>query len=294
MWRHLRHPNILPLLGANLEGHQLALFSEWMDHGNINEFVEGHKGINRVQLVSDEIPSCGNRFSQSIQLVDAANGLGYMHGLDMVHGDLKGVRFYCQPNIRPLNNTQANILINKSFRACLADFGLATIAGAERGAAANASSTSVASEVSLMSFTTGGTTRWMSPELLDPDQFGITDSRPTKQSDCYALGMVVYEVRWGCDLSHPHNGLTYMRQVLCGHAPYSDIMNGGAVIKAIMDGRRPQKPEAAATLGFTDELWGIIRRCWSADADARPDVRTVLSHLDHATWSWETRQLVPV
>ena len=35
----------------------------------------------------------------------------------------------------------------------------------------------------------------MSPELLDPDQFGITDSRPTKQSDCYALGMVVYEVR---------------------------------------------------------------------------------------------------
>ena len=35
----------------------------------------------------------------------------------------------------------------------------------------------------------------MSPELLGPDQFGITDLRPTKQSDYYALGMVVYEVR---------------------------------------------------------------------------------------------------
>ena len=46
-----------------------------------------------------------------------------------------------------------------------------------------------------MSFTAGGTTRWTSPELLDPDKFGITDYRPTKQSDCYALGMVVYEVR---------------------------------------------------------------------------------------------------
>jgi len=46
-----------------------------------------------------------------------------------------------------------------------------------------------------MSFTDGGTTRWMSPELLDPDQFKITDCRPTKQSDCYAFGMVVYEVR---------------------------------------------------------------------------------------------------
>jgi len=37
----------------------------------------------------------------------------------------------------------------------------------------------------------------MSPELLDPERFGFDkdDRRPTKQADCYALGMVVYEVR---------------------------------------------------------------------------------------------------
>ena len=37
----------------------------------------------------------------------------------------------------------------------------------------------------------------MSPELLDPERFGIPeteDDRPTRQSDCYALGMVIYEV----------------------------------------------------------------------------------------------------
>ena len=37
----------------------------------------------------------------------------------------------------------------------------------------------------------------MSPELLDPERFGISASesdRPTRQSDCYALGMVIYEV----------------------------------------------------------------------------------------------------
>ena len=45
-----------------------------------------------------------------------------------------------------------------------------------------------------MSFTIGGTTRWMSPELLYPEGYGTSDGRPTKQSDCYALGMVVYEV----------------------------------------------------------------------------------------------------
>jgi len=37
----------------------------------------------------------------------------------------------------------------------------------------------------------------MSPELLDPEMFGMPESegnRPTRQSDCYALGMVIYEV----------------------------------------------------------------------------------------------------
>ena len=48
-----------------------------------------------------------------------------------------------------------------------------------------------------MSFTGGGTRRWMSPELLDPERLGMPeseDNRPTRQSDCYALGMVIYEV----------------------------------------------------------------------------------------------------
>lgn len=35
----------------------------------------------------------------------------------------------------------------------------------------------------------------MSPELLDPSRLDDPDPRPTKASDCYALGMVIYEVR---------------------------------------------------------------------------------------------------
>ena len=105
------------------------------------------------------------------------------------------------------NDGQGNILINKSFRACLADFGLSTVVGVERDTAANPSLISVASEISLMSFTEGGTARWMSPELLDPDRFGMIDCRPTKQSDCYALGMVVYEVRADAVILFPQ-GLT--------------------------------------------------------------------------------------
>ena len=114
------------------------------------------------------------------------------------------------------SSMKANILINKHRRACLADFGLSTITGVATHAAAGASQvsllsddplmsftpgasrTSLISNDTLMSFTAGGTHRWMSPELLDPELFGIPQSegdRPTRQSDCYALGMVIYEVR---------------------------------------------------------------------------------------------------
>jgi len=49
----------------------------------------------------------------------------------------------------------------------------------------------------------------MSPELLDPDRFGI-NCRPTKQSDCYALGMVVYEVRADAVVPTLTNVLTHI------------------------------------------------------------------------------------
>ena len=143
-----------------------------------------------------------------------------------------------------------------------------------------------------MSFTAGGTPRWMSPELLDPERFGASDDRPTKQSDCYAFGMVVYEVRTGVTVSTLIKvGLTD-EQVLCGKPPYWEITNAGAVIHAITEGGRPKRPEAAETLGFTKELWRVLLRCWMVDTGSRPDVKTILSHLNHATWSWERRRLV--
>ena len=90
---------------------------------------------------------------------------------------------------------QANILINGDRRACIADFGLSTITGV--ATVAGGSRASLISNDPLMSFTGGGTRRWMSPELLHPERFGMPESennRPTRQSDCYALGMVIYEV----------------------------------------------------------------------------------------------------
>ena len=75
---------------------------------------------------------------------------------------------------------QANVLVDKTGTARIADFGLMTIVNL---------STVFLSETSV----SGGTVCWMSPELLYPLRFG-SNGRPTRESDCYALGMVIYEV----------------------------------------------------------------------------------------------------
>jgi len=80
-----------------------------------------------------------------------------------------------------LTNEQANVLVDNSGTARVSDFGLMTMADL--------------SEILLSEsvVSSGGTLCWMSPELLDPPRFG-SNGRPTRESDCYALGMVIYEV----------------------------------------------------------------------------------------------------
>ena len=43
-----------------------------------------------------------------------------------------------------------------------------------------------------------GVTRYMAPELLNPQDFGLTHSNPSKESDIYSFGMTTYEVFFPC------------------------------------------------------------------------------------------------
>jgi len=76
---------------------------------------------------------------------------------------------------------QANILVDNTGTAQVTDFGLMTMADL---------STVVLSKSAVSS---GGTLCWMSPELLNPPALD-SSGYPTRESDCYALGMVIYEV----------------------------------------------------------------------------------------------------
>lgn len=50
MWNRRPHPNILPLIGVLAP--DFIMVSEWMENGNIREYVTAHPRVNRPLTVS--------------------------------------------------------------------------------------------------------------------------------------------------------------------------------------------------------------------------------------------------
>jgi serine/threonine protein kinase len=132
-------------------------------------------------------------------------------------------------------------------RACLADFGLATLAPSTEGA--------------TTTNTAGGTLLYMAPELLFPSKFGNQTARPTKPADVYALGMVIFEVLTGLQPFHERKW------------PLVEIFYH------VMKGERPAKPSDAEQVGFGGGTWELVEECWKEEPTERPTAERVLTHL---------------
>ena len=103
----------------------------------------------------------------------------------------------------------------------------------------------------------------MSPELFDPE---VEDHRPTEWSDSYALGMVIYEV-------------------LSGHVPFYSFANR-VVSGKILKGDRPERPQEAEGVLFTDEVWQVLGFCWTTQPEMRPSIEDLLQRLGKFSRSW--------
>ena len=121
--------------------------------------------------------------------------------------------------------------------------------------------TIVPDSATLSSYRQGGTAQWMSPELFDPQ------TRHTNHSDCYALGMVIYEV-------------------LSGHVPFPQCDGYAAIPKVVM-GEHPVRPHGMKGVWFTDEVWEVCGNCWTTEPERRPSVEGVLQRLEEASGSWK-------
>ncbi|KAF9780033.1 kinase-like domain-containing protein [Thelephora terrestris] len=209
---------------------------------------------NRLDILTEWMPSGNimeytksNPEANRLRLLsEVTSAVAYLHRLKIVHGDLKG----------------KNVLVDNTAAARISDFGLMTMAD---------SGTNVFSQSSISS---SGTHRWMSPELLYPENFG-SDGRKTRESDCYALGMLIYEV-------------------LSGHPPFYHMRTLSAVIAVVIDGQRPERPPNAESLGFSDAIWGLLQLCWSESSSTRPTAEQLFDELSSAADTWVPPSVYPV
>ncbi|KAL0310742.1 UNVERIFIED_CONTAM: Chitin elicitor receptor kinase [Sesamum angustifolium] len=146
---HVHHVNLVRLIGYCVES-SLFLVYEYIDNGNLSQHLRG-----KVTEPTEPLP-----WSRRLQIaLDSARGLEYIHEHTVpvyIHRDIKS----------------ANILIDKNFRAKVADFGLTKL-----------------TEVGSASLQTRlvGTFGYMPPEYA---QYG--DVSP--KIDVYAFGVVLYEL----------------------------------------------------------------------------------------------------
>ncbi|CAI9086829.1 OLC1v1020749C1 [Oldenlandia corymbosa var. corymbosa] len=144
---HVHHLNLVRLIGYCIEG-SLFLVYEYIENGNLNQHLRNSAG-------REPLP-----WSTRVQIaLDSARGLEYIHEHTVpvyIHRDIKS----------------ANILIDKNYRAKVADFGLTKL-----------------TEVGSASLHTRlvGTFGYMPPEYA---QYG--DVSP--KIDVYAFGVVLYEL----------------------------------------------------------------------------------------------------
>jgi len=106
----------------------------------------------------------------------------------------------------------------------------------------------------------------MSPELFDPEKFDLKDNRRTKRSDCYALGMVIYEV-------------------LSEKLPFSHHVDFTVVVR-VVDGERPRRPQGEGRAWFPDGIWSILQSSWNPSPGDRPRIKDVLERLEKVSRSW--------
>ena len=53
MWNRRSHPNILPLLGVSNKDLDFIMVSEWMENGNVKQYISANPEVNRLSLVSE-------------------------------------------------------------------------------------------------------------------------------------------------------------------------------------------------------------------------------------------------
>ncbi|KLO08887.1 kinase-like protein [Schizopora paradoxa] len=220
LWKMTNHTNVAQFIGiCQVNDRRIignfALASPWMENGNLLTYAKNRDCNEKYHL-----------------LAGVANGLIYLHSINIVHGDLK-----C-----------ANVLIGDDGVAKLSDFGLSSagdgvilVSGYGRtGSGYNRTGTNSA-----------GNPRWLAPELIFPDRFGSL-GKATRETDVYAFGMTALEL-------------------FTGKVPFYGVPDVAIPLEVAINGLKPARPETIVeSRRYSGKVWNLMEMCWCHDPSLRP------------------------
>ncbi|KAI6033398.1 kinase-like domain-containing protein [Pisolithus marmoratus] len=180
-----------------------------------------------VSIVSPWIRNGNALTMYKMKLVGIARGLRYLHTHDppIFHGDLKGV-------VERVDLYRGSCTI--------IDFGLSAL---------------VTSSFSItISRPSGGSIRWMSPEIID------SSTNASSRGDVWAFGITALEL--------------FTRDI-----PFNAIWLLPAVMLRILEGP-PDRPSPNSTcFRMTEDWWQLCLSCWQCEPSARPQISEILTRI---------------
>lgn len=163
----LKHPRIVQYFGSEEDGHVLSIFMEYMPGGSVKDQIQSYGPLTEI---------LARRYTRQV-----LEGLHYLHGMCIVHRDVKG----------------ANILCDHHGCIKLGDFGASK-------------RLQTLSNTKLMS--TAGTPYYMSPEVIDGHGYG-------RRTDIWSLGCTVVEMLSGNPPWHKFEGIAAIYRIATSPAP---------------------------------------------------------------------------
>ncbi|KAG6541788.1 hypothetical protein Mapa_016801 [Marchantia paleacea] len=246
----VHHTNLVELIGYSVSDDELFL---------VYEFAENRAVSDRLHdpLSKEYTPLTWNARVQIA--LDAARGLEYIHEHTKAH--------YVHRDVKT-----SNILLDTSFRAKVADFGLAKLV--EQSTDGEATTTGVV-----------GTSGYLAPEYL-------RDGQATAKSDVYAFGVVLFELITGEEAfsksrtsgnvpPDKRSLISIMLSALGDASPYNMAKLKLCVDPLLQEMYPLDCVHRMATLG---------RQCVEEDPAVRPDMKQVvytLSQLLLGSIEWE-------
>ncbi|KAH8810364.1 kinase-like domain-containing protein [Flagelloscypha sp. PMI_526] len=159
LWYQLRHRNILPFLGVSYDAfpNRICFVSPFKKNGDIMSFIKRCAPLLEVRTE---------------WLLQIAQGVEYIHEMEISHGDIKGI----------------NILVDDDGRPLIADLGIATVVTSQSETLRIVRTTDQGFKCSL---------RWSPPEVVHPDHEESDMSHISTTTDIYALVSTMLEILTG-------------------------------------------------------------------------------------------------